>query len=530
MGPRPMLSGRRFRRAVVVSILSVSTAVLPSRWLPYGLEPIPPAQAEARPSTRPDIVLVLADDLDRNLGTLDQLPELKTLIAGQGTTFPNAFVSESLCCPSRSSIQRGQWVHNHQVVGNKPPDGGFEKFHALKEDESTVGTWLQAAGYRTGFMGKYLNGYPDTAAKSYVPPGWNEWASPAAGNPYGEFNYTLNENGSLVRHGDQPGDYLTDVISDKAVGFIQKAKSDPRPFFLFLATYAPHAPATPAPRHAGAFPGARAPRPPSYNEADVSGKPSWVQSKPLLRPAQEKEIDALFQKRLQSMLAVRELAEHVIDALRAVGRLENTYIFFTSDNGFHMGEHRLHAGKLTAYEEDIRVPLFVRGPGVPPGQVRDELVGNVDLAPTFAELAGAAVPGFVDGRSLVPLLGGAKPDGWRGAFLVEQEEVHLRPDKAARERKVLEPLDHFEEEMATEPSRTRQGIPAYNAIRTPTHTYVAYSTGERELYDLGADPYQLHNLVKTADPALLARLDAWLTALHKCRGADCRVADLAAPH
>ncbi|HVT17016.1 MAG TPA: sulfatase [Thermoanaerobaculia bacterium] len=517
-------------RAFAISALSALAAVAAIWFLQHAFAAVPPARAATGPPVRPSIVLVLTDDLDRNLGTLERMPELHALLAGHGVTFTNMFVTESLCCPSRSSIQRSQYVHNHQVLGNTPPEGGFEKFHALKEEQSTVGTWLQAAGYRTAFMGKYLNGYPDTAAPNYVPPGWNEWDSPAAGNAYGELNYTLNENGTLVKYGNQPADYLTDVLSRKAAGFIQKAGADRQPFFLFVATYAPHQPATPAPRHAGAFPGAKAPRPPSYNEADVSGKPAWVQAKPLLGPRQQMQMDALYRRRLQSMLAVRELLEHVLDTLRTAGQLNDSYLFFTSDNGFHMGEHRLHAGKLTAYEEDIRVPLFVRGPGVPAGQVREELVGNLDLAPTFAELAGASVPDFVDGRSLVPLLHGARPERWRGAFLVEQEQVFFQRGKNKNVRKVLEPRDLFEEAMAAAPRRSQQGIPAYDALRTPTHTFVVYSTGERELYDLRADPYELQNIVKTADPALLARLDSWLQALHKCRGADCRVADLAPPH
>jgi N-acetylglucosamine-6-sulfatase len=530
MRPLWTLSRLPRRRFFARLSLLVLAALSPGWPLQRGLGAAPPApRAEAAPAARPNIVLILTDDLDRNLGTLERMPELRALLAGRGLTFTHMLVSESLCCPSRSSIQRGQFVHNHQVLSNKPPEGGFEKFHALKEDQSTIGTWLQAAGYRTAFMGKYLNGYPDTAAPTYVPPGWDDWTSPAAGNAYGEFDYTLNENGALVKHGRLPADYLTDVLAHKAVGFIQKSAADRRPFFLFVSTYAPHQPATPAPRHASAFPGAQAPRPPSYNEADVSGKPAWVQSLPLLAPPQERRMDALFRRRLQSMLAVRELLEHVLDTLRTTGQLHNSYVFFTSDNGFHMGEHRLHAGKLTAYEEDIRVPLFVRGPGVPAGQERDEFVGNVDLAPTFAELAGAKAPDFVDGRSLVPLLHGGKPERWRGAFLVEQEKVYFRPGRAAPARKVLEPLDLFEQDMASSPRRARQGIPAYNALRTPTHTYVVYSTGERELYDLNADPYELKNIARTADRALLAKLDAWLAAFHSCRGAGCREADLAAP-
>jgi len=481
-------------------------------------------QTGVGPTGRPNIILILTDDLDRNLGTLDKMPKMKELLADEGLTFPNMFVSESLCCPSRSSIQRSQYIHNHQVLGNEPPNGGFEKFHALHEDESTVGTWLKAAGYRTGFMGKYLNGYPDTAAQNYIPPGWDDWNSPAGGNPYSEFNYTMNENGNLVKYGNQPTDYMTDVLSKKATGFIQKAATDRTPFFLFVATYAPHQPATPAPRHANAFQGEKTPRPPSYNEPDVSGKPAWIRSKPLLPPPAQNQMDNLYRRRLQTMLAVREMIENVLATLRSTGQLENTYILFASDNGFHMGEHRLHAGKLTPYEEDIRVPLFIRGPGIKGGRVRTELVGNIDLAPTIAEIAGARVPDFVDGRSLLPLLhNDDKPEHWREAFLVEQQETHF--NAGPRKRKVLEPQDPLEQQLAA----ARQGVPAYAAIRTSDYIYVLYEDGFRELYDINADPYELNNIVDKADKNLVARLDKWLAAFRKCRGSSCREVDAEPP-
>ncbi len=525
----PVLAMRLVRASAVAVLCALGAGAAAP---PASSDPAPDcgSGAAAAAASRPNIVVVLTDDLDSNLGTLDALPGFKSLLTDEGLTFPNAFVSESLCCPSRSSIQRGQWVHSHQVLGNKPPDGGFERFHALKEDESTVGTWLHAAGYRTGFMGKYLNGYPDTAQPSYVPAGWDEWDSPAAGNAYGEYHYTLNENGTLTRYARRPQDYLTDVLAGKATRFIKQAVNDQRPFFLFVSTYAPHQPATPAPRHADTFPGVHAPQPPSFNEADVSAKPAWIRMKPRLGPRAQVQLDALYRRRLQSMLAVVELIDGVVKTLRDNGQLENTYLFFTSDNGFHLGEHRLHAGKLTAYEEDIRVPLIVRGPGVPRGQARQEIVGNIDLAPTVAALAGAAVPDFVDGRSLLPLLHDTVPAAqWRGAFLVEQAEVHFGPGSAKQARQVLEPLDLQEEEMAIAPRRQQQGVPAYNALRTATHVYVAYATGERELYDLRADPYELHNLAAT-DTALVARLGSWLDALRTCRGAGCRTADLAPPH
>ena len=383
---------------------------------------------------------------------------------------------------------------------------------------------MKAAGYRTGFMGKYLNGYPDTAAPNYLPPGWDDWNSPAGGNPYSEFNYTMNENGNLVQYGNSANDYMTDVLSRKATTFIQQAASDRRPFFLFVATYAPHQPATPAPKYANAFQGEKAPRPPSYNEPDVSDKPDWIKSKPFLGPPAQNQMDNLFRKRMQTMLSVRDLIENVIDTLRKQGLLENTYIIFTSDNGFHLGEHRLHAGKLTPYEEDINVPLFIRGPGIRGGQERREFVGNIDLAPTIAELADARVPDFVDGRSMVPLLrNDERPERWREAFLVEQEEQHFNQGPA--KRRVLEPQDPLEQQLAA----ARQGVPAYAALRTTDHIYVLYGDGYRELYDLRADPYELNNIAMTADKNFVSRLDKWLAAFRKCRGAGCREADVAPP-
>src|SRR3984893_4932305 len=206
----------------------------------------------------------------------------------------------------------------------------------------------------------------------------------------------MNKNGILVQYGNSSNEYMTDVLSRKATAFIQQASSDRRPFFLFVATYAPHQPATPAPKYASAFQGEQAPRPASYNEPDIYDKQDWIKSKPLLGQPAQNQMDNLFRKRMQTMLSVRDLIENVIDSLRKQGLLENTYIIFTSDNGFHLGEHRLHAGKLTPYEEDINVPLFIRGPGIRGGQERREFVGNVDLAPTIAELAGARMPDFVD--------------------------------------------------------------------------------------------------------------------------------------
>jgi N-acetylglucosamine-6-sulfatase len=474
--------------------------------------------ALAAPAERPNIIFILTDDLDAK--SIDAMPKLKSLLVDRGITFSNFFVSYALCCPSRASILRGQYAHNTGVLGNRPPVGGFEKFHELGRESSIVATWLKAAGYRTGYFGKYLNGYPLNAASTYVPPGWDEWDSPITNSAYRMFNYRMNENGKIVTYGATPGDYITDVLARKAVDFIGRGGA---PFFIHLATYAPHGPATPAPRHAALFAGARAPRGPSFNEADVSDKPRWLQSRPQLTARQIARLDVLHRRRLQSLQAVDDLIATLIDTLRTTAELQRTYIFFSSDNGFHLGERRLPAGKNTAYEEDIRVPLIVIGPGLPAGRMVDHLAVNIDLAPTWAELAGAPAPAFVDGRSLVPLLGESPPplDRWRQAFLIEHFSEQRRTDDIDPE-----PPD----DPSEPPQFAARAVPTLAAVRTRTYVYIEYATGDREFYDVQRDPFELQNVAGTASRSLLEELAARLAALRRCAGAACRtLEDLPAP-
>ncbi len=446
--------------------------------------------------SKPNIILILTDDLD--MSTIPYMPRLKALLTDRGTTFANFFVSDSLCCPSRSSILRGQYAHNHGVLSNTPPDGGFERARALEIEKSTIATWLQGAGYRTVLLGKYLNGYPANEP-TYVPPGWDEWYGALGNKPYSNFNYQLNENGQLVSYGGKREDYLTDVIGGKAIDFIKRTSSTGKPFFVYLATFAPHQPAVPAPRHLNEFADVKAPRPPSFNEEDVSDKPSRIRNLPPLNANAIANIDNLYRKRLQSMLAVDEMITNLVATLEATGTLKNTYIFFTSDNGFHLGEHRLRPGKTMPYDEDLRVPLIVRGPGVAAGRVVEHMGVNIDFAPTFAELGGVtSVPSFVDGRSLMPVLGANPPplNSWRQAFVAEYWE-------ARRGRSELQ----------------------YQAIRTRDTLYVEWTNGEKELYDLGNDPYELQSLHAAASPDVLGKLSSWLNALRACAAATCRAAE-----
>jgi arylsulfatase A-like enzyme len=455
--------------------------------------------APQTPSKKPNLVLVVTDDLD--VRSLAVLPRLRALLADKGTTFTNAFVTTTTCCPSRASILRGQYAHNHQVRTNELPDGGFQKFYDLGLESSTIATWLQDAGYKTVLIGKYLNDYPRNLPLRYVPPGWDEWYARLPSQIY--FNFRLNENGKIVQYGDRPDDYLTDVQTKIAVDFIKRHVSGDQPFFMYLTPTAPHnevvwpsgaaIPPIPAPRQANEFAGVTAPRFPSFNEAMIADKPSWLRQLPLLDSAAIGLVDEYYRKRLQSMLAIEDMMEKIIATLDTSGAMANTYIFFTSDNGFHLGEHRLPPQKGTPYEEDTRVPLIVRGAGVPAGRILDQIALNIDLAPTLAELAGVPAPNFVDGRSLVPLLSGnfKRMQDWRQAFLVEFWELPNLP------------------------------FPTYKAIRTADCKYVESSLDDRELYELLDDSFELNNLHQTADPQLLAKLSSELNKLSQCAGDSC---------
>ena len=460
---------------------------------PVVATPIVPGQ--------PNIVLVMTDDED--VAIHEFMPKTKALLEDRGTTFANFFVSYPFCCPSRASILRGQYAHNTHIVGNEQPWGGFEKFRQLGLEESTVATWLQQAGYHTAMIGKYLNRY--VPQRDGVPPGWDEWY--VGGNAHPSYNYTLNENGRMVAYGDRPEHYLNDVLTDKAVQVIQDASAAGQPFFVYVLPYTPHSPSVAAPRHEGMFADAELPRAPAFDEADVSDKPDFIRRIPPLDEAQISRLEDEYRRRLGSLQAIDDMVERIVGALAATRELDNTYVIYSSDNGFHLGEHRLPAGKDFPYEEDIRVPAVVRGPGVPEGERIEAMVLNSDLAPTFAAIAGIEPPDFVDGRSVLPLFDDPG-QAWRQSFLIERRQFE------AQYVELAERLDM----PAAELERSAQ----FDGIRTADWAYVEYGTGELELYDLARDPDQLDNVIDTADPALVAALAARLAELRTCRGAECR--------
>lgn len=469
-----------------MGILKGSFAALLLTSMVLLLGPLETSQAQRE---KPNIVVIQTDD--QTVSDMRFMPKTRKVLGSQGTTFENSYTPLSVCCPSRSSLLRGQYAHNHGVVTSNGPNGGYDKFKELGLGESNVATWLDDAGYQTVHIGKYLNGY----AEDGVPPGWDFWNT-----YYGPFHKDrkINNNGKVQ---DYPNDTVLDnVAANKAEFYINRLSDDNAPMYMQIDTFAPHGPHQYSEKYEGAYENARAPRKPSTNERDMSDKPSWVRGpKRNLR-----QTDSVFRERVRSMRTADDLVGDVARALRKSGELGNTYIVFTSDNGWQYAEHRIY-GKWTPYEESIRVPTIVRGPDVPKGETRDEMIINNDWAPTFAELAGAKTPDFVDGTSIAPLLRGGNPP-WRNRFLVESFRR--------------------EEDLNTAPA------PTYNGVRSLNFKWVKYfdesirhGVAGRELYALNRDPYELRSIHRTAPDNLRGTLERMRRQLEDCSGDECSTAE-----
>jgi arylsulfatase A-like enzyme len=470
-------------------------------------KPRPPKKAEKPKRValhkRPNIVFVMTDD--QTLENLRVMHETKHLLGDQGATFDQYVVSYSLCCPSRATMLTGEYAHNNRVLDNKWPNGGYYRFRP----QNSLPVWLQDAGYYTAHVGKFLNGYGKRNRRE-VPPGWNQWYTSVDPTTYRYWDYTFNENGKLVHYDNAVREYRTDVDTRTAVDIIKdhaaKDSAERRkPLYLQVDYLAPHtgypvalddpprmATPEPAPRHRDRFAFAPLPTPPNYNEADVSDKPIGIRRRNLIEPYVRYAITEDYQQRLESLLAVDEGVAAIVKELRRTGELSNTYIFFSSDNGFFQGEHRIPSGKVLPYEESIHLPLLVRGPGIPANRRLDELVGNVDLAPTIAAIAHAKPGRIEDGVSLLPLLK-------NGTWNVKRDDILLEAG----------PFDKPEQE--------------YTGLRTPRYMFAVYGNGEQELYDLRADPYELDNRAGAPEyEQVRTMLTERLQRLRYCAGASCR--------
>jgi N-acetylglucosamine-6-sulfatase len=511
---------RRTAGALFAAVLICALAATMAPAQPAATKTAAESAAKKKPSKkqkRPNVVLVMSDD--QAAETQRYMPRTNALLGNGGVTFNNNFATYSLCCPSRATMLTGQYSHNHDIRGNTPPAGGYSKLAPFMGNSLPV--WLQRAGYYTAHIGKFLNGYGNTSPDTEVPPGWSEWYGalddPDAftGGTYTMYGYTLNENSSIVHYGSTPDvvdppTYQTDVYANKAVDFVSRRAPKKMPFFLSVAPLASHTESMPvcacggnnpraAPRHEGAFANEVPQSRPNFNEADVSDKPQAIQSLTVMNAAQQEVVRDRYRAQAESLLAIDEMIQRIADTLKAKGELKNTVIIYTADNGFFHGQHRVRQGKVRVYEESIRVPLLIRGPGLPKGKQRNQPVGNIDLAPTIVDFADAKAQRKMDGRSLVPLM----------------EDGLLSPGRPI----VLEAFfnaDDPDEDAETPPTN-------YQAVRTDRYLYSRYGTGEQELYDLQTDPFELQS--RHNDPAygtVRASLDRLLAETKKCAGGVCR--------
>jgi N-acetylglucosamine-6-sulfatase len=484
----------------------------------------------AEPPSKPNVVVIMTDD--QTVAQLEYMQATKAMIGGAGATFTKFYSSFPLCCPSRATFLTGRYANNHGVVENEGPTGGYYRL----DNHNTMPVWLQGSGYRTIHVGKYLNDY-GTEDQTEIPEGWNEWYATLDPSTYGMWGYTMNENGTLHTYGtfddEDPSLYQTDVLAAKAVDAIGRNAGSP--FFMTFWTLAPHREVhtllnqdgpRPAPRHEGMFADIALPRPPSFNEEDMSDKPLYMQLKPSLDDAAIAVIEQRWRNELETLQAVDEAVAAIVDALEREGVLDETYIVFTSDNGFFHGEHRNPVEKILGYEESARIPLMVRGPGIPPGTVVDELSANIDLAPTIAAVTGAIASKPMDGRSLVPFI--ADPSlRTRRPILLESTLPLGGSTLQFFTEQAPAPGTGFAVSEAAAPGPLSalplgQAVLPYQAIHTGRYVLFEYLTGERELFDLAVDPWQIDS--KHLDPKYLrtfVALTLELLRLRLCSGSAC---------
>ncbi|HKH42638.1 MAG TPA: sulfatase [Solirubrobacterales bacterium] len=441
---------------------------------------------------RPNVILIDTDD--QNVTDMFVMRKTLNLLGARGTTFRNSYVSYPLCCPSRATQVTGQYAHNHGVV----TDGQY----GTLDNTNTLAVWLKRAKYRTAMVGKYLNGYGILNARE-VPPGWRQWFGLTGGTEQKRYGFKLNENGKVRNYGRKPANYVDSVLGAKVNGLLKAWAPSPKPFFLYYNPNNPHGEKgtpiwstrdpEPAPRYLGAFGDIPAPRPPNFDESNVSDKPKQIRDIPRLSDPEKSDIDRRYRGRLESLLSVDDQVKKIVKLVRKYGDKRKTFFIFTSDNGLELGSHRIMF-KNFLYEEGERVPLIIRGPGIPQNVTRDQLVANIDLAPTIVAITKARPGRVMDGINLLPLT--------------------QDPNASAHRDLLFESVD--------------LGI---YGLRRAQWSYNRYSNGDEELYNLNTDPYQLQNLLydplgpgdpSPQDVALADQLSARLAQLRTCSGASCR--------
>jgi N-acetylglucosamine-6-sulfatase len=523
----------------------------------------PPDRAAAA-TQRPSFVVIQTDDqtleqLYAGFGSprLQAMPNTLRLIAKRGMTFNRYYVSYPLCCPSRVSLLTGRYAHNTGVKGNVQPNGGYFGFSFRAANSHNLAVWLQGAGYRTIHVGKFLNGYGDEPYSdgAEMPPGWSAWHSvlKADTNHY-FYGYSLNNNSEIGGpYGDSgswetreygvrddvgcpfaplnglPCYYETDMLTNIAAQELQ-GTSPEQPFYLQLDYTAPHgdfrkpAGPEPAPRNYGWFEGAPYPhdRAQGFNEGSVNDKPRFIREAPYLSLSDIHTYRIYYDKALESLRAIDDGVREIVNTLGSLHRLRNTYVIFTSDNGFFFGEHRLLGGKFLSYEPSTHLPFLIRGPGIKPNTQSNEIIGNTDIAPTVLELAGAQADKSIDGRSLVPFfheLGLTTLRPFLFESFVETSDVEAQGTISK-----TRPRSRSESGRGGATASLLAPPKDYEGILLGPYKYIAWPDGEKELYDLEKDPYELNNIVRIPNyfPVRNFLHRELLNRLEDCVGRTCR--------
>ncbi|GMK57933.1 hypothetical protein CspeluHIS016_0407670 [Cutaneotrichosporon spelunceum] len=495
---------------------------------------------------KPNMVLILADDQDAGTHTREIMPRLFDRLVDKGVNYENFFTPVSLCCPSRVSLLRTQAAHNHNITNVELPHGGWVKFNNAGYVKHTMPDFLQAAGYNTYYVGKYMNQQTEANCVELPVSGFN--ASDMLVDPY-TYDYwrpgfSVN-NGPVEIHEDT---YSNDIVAQKGLAHLDSALASSRPFFVGIAPIGPHSymnsslrkssarlymdtPLWPI-RHNHMFNDAQLPRTESFNPDEPMGV-SWVKTLPKLNSSNVAYLDEFYRGRLRSLQSIDEMVGQIFDKLEAAGALDNTYVIYTSDNGFALGTHRRQPGKTLAFEEDIKVPLAIRGPGMPKGFTDTvSSYGMVDLSRTFLDLAGAKPDYEDDGTKINLHLGNERSTGAR-SYMKHRHSLTEFWVRGIEEGRFVESSYRL--------NNTYRTLRVHDTVagKPVTYSYGVWCTGERELYDLTTDPYQVRNLLAPlnalgkfaafdADAVLgtemqrvLHRLDALTLVLKTCVGKSC---------